>query len=65
MAVTVSKARKILGGEYRSMSDRDVQDLLAQFYSLAEIISSVVGSKGSNKQLGVIDSPPKNTQYEK
>lgn len=54
--VSLSQARKLLGDSSKKMSDPEVQKLLDQLYGLAEIISEAVSIKGSNKQLGVIDS---------
>ncbi len=55
MAVSIVKARKLIGKTYKKMSDPEVQDLVNQFYGLAEIIASVVS--GSNRpHMGV--EPP-------
>ncbi len=48
--MTINRARQLLGSEHKSMSDPQVQDLLNQFYGLAEIIAGMVdGSKSVNR----------------
>lgn len=60
--MTTLQARRLLGKKAKSMNDPEVQKLLSQLYSLAEIISDMVSIRGSNKQLGVIDSNIKEVQ---
>ena len=56
--MTIIYARKLLGSTSRSMSDPQVQDLLNQFYGLAEIIAGIVnGSKNINR--GIEPNPRK------
>lgn len=56
MSLSVNQARKILGKYSHNLSDPVIQDLLNQFYSLAEVISNNVSFNGSNKNTRVIDS---------
>jgi len=53
MSVSVTKARKILGKNTRSMSDPEVQDLINQFYGLAEIIAEMVTSGSNMSTMGI------------
>jgi hypothetical protein len=46
MALTVKQSRKILGKTSEKYSDTELELLLAQFYSLAEVIAATItGSK--------------------
>ncbi len=62
MAITVRQARKVLGKSQRDTSDDHIQNLLNQFYSLAEIISETVVSNGSKKTTRGIDLSKKEEQ---
>lgn len=52
--MTIAQARKILGVQSRNLSDEQIQQVLGNFYSLAEVIAEVVYSRGSkNKSKGI------------
>ena len=42
---TVKKARKIIGTSSKKLSDEEIEELLSQFYSLAEILADTVGKR--------------------
>lgn len=46
---SVQKARKILGSSSKDYTDKEIELLINQFYALAEIITSIVGSKQTTK----------------
>jgi len=54
--ISTSRARKMLGKEYASMSDSQIEKLIGDLYALADIVTGQIRIKVSNKQLGVIDS---------
>lgn len=60
--ISTSRARKILGKEYASMSDSQIEQFIGDLYALADIVTEQVRIKVSNKQLGVIDSGNKESQ---
>lgn len=60
--MTINHARKLLGVQAKSMSDEQVESLVNQLLSFAEIIVAQITTNGSNKQLGVIDSNYKEGQ---
>lgn len=53
MAITVSKARKLLGKTSINLSDNEVELIIDQFIGIAEIVAVEVGSKNLNMGIEV------------
>lgn len=62
--INLKKARKLLGKDYENISDTELERLVGHLYILADIISSHVKLKISNKTVGVIDPNRKEAQNE-
>lgn len=43
--ITVNRARKILGKSSNKFTDEEIENLIDQFSSIAEIVTTIVGSK--------------------
>lgn len=57
--MTTAQARKILGVHSRNLTDEEIQHILGNFYSLAEVIAEVVSTRGSkNKSKGLENGIP-------
>lgn len=56
MPLTVIKARRILGKQAKALTDDKVEDLLVQFYDLAEVIANTIYKSGSNEVTKGIDA---------
>lgn len=54
--ITINRARKLLGKEYKKHNDKQIQQIIDQLYGLAEVVSDKVFI-GSNKLPKVIDPP--------
>lgn len=52
----VAQARKLLPERLKNISDEALEDMLKELEILAEIMIETYERRGSNKQLGVIDS---------
>ena len=48
--MTLKQARKLLGIHSKKLSDEQVEKILSQFYTLAEVVSEVVSLRGSKNQ---------------
>lgn len=53
--ISTSRAKKILGKEWKNGTDQEVQDLLNQLYGLADLVTDQVLLPGSNENPTVID----------
>ena len=51
-----STARKYLPEKYKSMTDEEILQLIAQLEEFADLMIDEFSDDGSKKQLGVIDS---------
>lgn len=49
MKRTISQVKRILGKESKQFSDIELEDLINQFYLLAEVIAETVTKHGSKK----------------
>lgn len=52
--ITINRARKLLGKEYKKHNDKQIQQIIDQLYGLAELVNDKV-FLGSNKLPKVID----------
>lgn len=59
--MTIAQARKILGKSSEKFSDSEIESLINQFTSIAEVVCSIIGSK--NLTMG-IEASPKKEDYE-
>ncbi len=58
--MTIQHAKKLLGKTSNKFSDSEIDFLISQFYGIAEIVTSIVGSKQTTR---VIESNLKKEDY--